>query len=410
MTIDSAYYVKFSNVHSGVNYIYPQESIGEEALQLWTGSPGSWTQLTYDVDFEWTFGGEEPMYNAAQATFDEPLSSNIPQVLFMRRTPITNEVTFEDNTEFDGNMFEYAIDKITMILQEIDGHKQLCLVLPDPAGPEPACDALEYGLGTLSPINLSPCNDMELGPGSQNLLNLVASTPRLQSPVNSGWLYREVGILPGACPDKDYAIKNDSTTSPTNRVNDTAADQTEWYAALEKYDYSMGGIFKADSSSAEPNNFGVLGRRIMTMTKNGWLGGSGVPTDQLIVLLRDSGDIDMRWTGYQTSLGTYATENWTISGAQDIDDAHFWLVTSQAGLASTTINMYKDGLLIDSHVIGYSRQGSGLTPDPVNDSYDLSFCELGAFSWMQYLVFFDRELDSSEMASIRLYWLANVPP
>lgn len=127
MTIDSSYIVKFMDIHDGTEYQYRQESIGVDALQLWVGtSEAGWTQLDYGVDFAWTLGGFEPMYPAAVATFTEPLDQATGNVLFMRRTPITNDVVFADGEEFDGNKFEYAIDKLTMILQEIDGHKSEC--------------------------------------------------------------------------------------------------------------------------------------------------------------------------------------------------------------------------------------------------------------------------------------------
>lgn len=133
MTIDSFYEPEFYDIDDDTVYRFNIESIGGVAMQAWVKDvqPDDsimWAQIVEGSAFTWEFGGEEPIYINGQANLINPITlyQYPDQVLFTRKTPITNETLFIEGEPFDAEMFEYQIDKLTMILQEIDGGKADC--------------------------------------------------------------------------------------------------------------------------------------------------------------------------------------------------------------------------------------------------------------------------------------------
>ena len=87
--------------------------------------------ITYDVEFT---EYRDPIFKRGKVILSEPLPAGA-QLSIERKTPITNEFEAEPLQPFDAEQFEYQIDKMTFILQEIEGHYCDCRnVVDDPGG------------------------------------------------------------------------------------------------------------------------------------------------------------------------------------------------------------------------------------------------------------------------------------
>lgn len=85
-----------------------------------------------------------PLFKNGTVILSRPLISG-ETLSIERKTPITNDTNFQELEEPDWNMFEYQLDKLTMVEQEIEGH---------------ACDC--RGVGTVVPLGMAgPVDDGE---------------------------------------------------------------------------------------------------------------------------------------------------------------------------------------------------------------------------------------------------------
>lgn len=130
MTIDSAYQLELYNPDNDREYFFEFESIGATTFVLWVDyvfdgvayrdSPGT---FAYEIEFE----GRGPIYKRGKITLTDDFftalaGAKITRLTMQRKTPIFKDVTFEASGEWSSEGFEFEIDKICLIQQEIEGH------------------------------------------------------------------------------------------------------------------------------------------------------------------------------------------------------------------------------------------------------------------------------------------------
>ena len=147
MTVDSFYYpIAFAN-DGGTEYTFELESIGEDAIQLYKNDGTTRTLLTptyhYHIDFEEHL---DPIFTRGTITLAAPIAPGA-WLEVLRYTPRTTLYEATAQEPFLVEQFEYALDKICFIQQELEGH--LCGCPPYTNYPEYgncpdyACDAYE---------------------------------------------------------------------------------------------------------------------------------------------------------------------------------------------------------------------------------------------------------------------------
>jgi len=133
MTIDSAYFPEEKNIHSGTVYPFSFETIGDTAMDVWYRQTVAgeivWTQVD-PGDYTGEYDYREPIHARGELTFTVPWTDD--RILSIERsTPIDQTINFVAKSAFPAERYEYSADKITMILQELEGRKCDC-----PLGPE----------------------------------------------------------------------------------------------------------------------------------------------------------------------------------------------------------------------------------------------------------------------------------
>lgn len=127
MTVDSAYFIKRYEPDNELVYRFFTESIGNDAMQVWLyTAPESLVQLTLGVDYTIEYDrSQEPTYKGGTITLVAPVPEG-SQLSVQRLTPIVNDLTVESDVRFPADEFEYMMDKICFIQQEIEGSSCDC--------------------------------------------------------------------------------------------------------------------------------------------------------------------------------------------------------------------------------------------------------------------------------------------
>lgn len=183
MTVDSAFFIEIYNADGEVNYPFKFESIGGDAIQVYSLPPTGARVLISDKKYAVELEGQGPIYKRGKIILKTPLDDG--HRLFVRRsTPITNEQVFEAGKPFQPEALEFGIDKATMILQEIEGYFCDCGGVntpPDGGGGAPCvapiitsspvdvevslgytCDSYEQAIVKLAGSNYWPMNDLSV--------------------------------------------------------------------------------------------------------------------------------------------------------------------------------------------------------------------------------------------------------
>jgi hypothetical protein len=174
MTIDSIYSVENRRVVNE-RYRFLMESVGADAIVVWlrvtfaAPNEGVISYLVPPEAYSLVFGREAPIWNGGEILFNVapiPTTSNVEfiEVRVDRYTPRTQETTYTDGKPFPAEQFEFGLDKLTMIFQELDDGKCDCRNPNDPEEPPPpppvdpvdppeecnppACDAMDDWEGT----------------------------------------------------------------------------------------------------------------------------------------------------------------------------------------------------------------------------------------------------------------------
>lgn len=158
MTVDSAYFSETYLADPGLEYPFSFESIGEDAIDVYVISSAGVYSLLSPSAYTLTFGYRSPIFSRGKVVLDTKLSAG-EQLHIERKTPITNDQVIPSNEDFPSAVVEFALDKLTFILQEIEDHKCDCRGVPeDGVCAAYACDALDYW-GFLEGLSTFPMND-----------------------------------------------------------------------------------------------------------------------------------------------------------------------------------------------------------------------------------------------------------
>jgi len=138
MSVDSAYYIEQYLADDDVTYIFQVESLGDIEVYTTTATcNGTRTKLVEDTDYTLELNPyRDPVYKNGKVVLTEPLADDLI-LQIERKTPITNDVLFVAYDEFNAEQFEYAMDKICFIEQEIEGHACDCRGPELPWPPDP---------------------------------------------------------------------------------------------------------------------------------------------------------------------------------------------------------------------------------------------------------------------------------
>jgi len=208
MPVDSKYYIERYKADDSVEYPFEFESIGAEAVEVYVITDGVRTLMPEGM-YKVKFGYRDPINTRGVITLMQPLNDG--ELLQVERaTPITNDQIFPPGKPFQSEAFEYAIDKLTFILQELEGSLCDCRETKttpgypgdpndphDPPGPPAleecvpyACDAIEVFINdsngwpmTDPEISLTPPADGYFRGGGADLdLTLVTNSTLSYAP------------------------------------------------------------------------------------------------------------------------------------------------------------------------------------------------------------------------------------
>lgn len=129
MSVDSAYYIE-RYLNDGKNrYIFKYESIGAVAIDAYSVLTADTTQrtpLVIDVDYTLELERAEfPTYKGGVIILNTPLSAD-SFLQVERKTPIISDYLAETEEPFETLQFEFVMDRICFIQQEIEGSKCDC--------------------------------------------------------------------------------------------------------------------------------------------------------------------------------------------------------------------------------------------------------------------------------------------
>jgi hypothetical protein len=126
MTVTLQYKPEKFPVDPGQEYTFLFESIGAKAVQVYEMDVnGDLTFITKD-DYNVSFSEPGPFFNGGTVTFTTAHLPATTHIYIERVTPITQRMNFLAYGRFPADDVEWALDKITMILQELDARKCSC--------------------------------------------------------------------------------------------------------------------------------------------------------------------------------------------------------------------------------------------------------------------------------------------
>lgn len=136
MTVDSAYQIEYFEAHEGLVYTFDTESIGSPAIEVYIIDSLNNKALLPGSSYTLEFGYRDPIHHRGTVTLLTPLAKGT-FLSIERRTPRTQDLVIENNKQFPSGEMEFGMDKITFMLQELEGH--LCDCRGDEDGPGDAC-------------------------------------------------------------------------------------------------------------------------------------------------------------------------------------------------------------------------------------------------------------------------------
>ena len=104
-------------------YPFLFESIGAEAFEVWAVDVNLVRTYIPPADYTVVFNGETPIYDGGSVTLTKDPPFGTVKLSLERNTPITQLVDFYPYGRFGANVIEFALDKLTMICQELDARK-----------------------------------------------------------------------------------------------------------------------------------------------------------------------------------------------------------------------------------------------------------------------------------------------
>lgn len=128
MTVESSYEPELFQKNAAYNgyplYWFTMESIGLEAIEVYEVDALADTKTLIPItDYYINFPSTPPIYDGGIVVFTRQHPENVTHVRLERNTRITQLVDFPQVGIFHPDSFEFALDKATMICQEIAARK-----------------------------------------------------------------------------------------------------------------------------------------------------------------------------------------------------------------------------------------------------------------------------------------------
>lgn len=208
MTIDSAYFIENYTNDGSVEYPFTFEIIDAAYLRVYRVDSLQVYTLIPATDYTAVLNPYRgPISKGGTITLDAPLSSTDLGISIQRKTEIVNDQVFDAGIEFSGEAWEFAVDKLTMILQEIDGTICDCrhVDVPD-----------EFFIWATDLYNSG-----ELFSGYHNGYGMVASDDTGQHIVIAykGWSNVRVSHDAGLTWSSPIVIRGATTAYPINQIS-----------------------------------------------------------------------------------------------------------------------------------------------------------------------------------------------
>ena len=123
MTIDSAYFLEVYKEDGGLVYPFSFEIISDATNLIVSKITTAGAKVALlSTDYKVVFNSYiAPISEGGVVTLVTKLATG-EKLAIQRSTPITNDQVFADKQPFNTDAYEFQVDKLTLILQEIEGH------------------------------------------------------------------------------------------------------------------------------------------------------------------------------------------------------------------------------------------------------------------------------------------------
>jgi hypothetical protein len=122
--IDEYAYVQ-KEIRDDREYLFAFPSVGADAIRVYEIEPNAAPVLVRQQDYTLTFGSayRDPLKYNGRVVFNREHGAQVTHVRITRNTYIDQTVDFRRHDPFNTRMIENALDKLTMIAQEISDRK-----------------------------------------------------------------------------------------------------------------------------------------------------------------------------------------------------------------------------------------------------------------------------------------------
>lgn len=208
MTIDSLYFPERYIIGEHLEYSFTFEVLEPDHVEVFlVAADGTRTALVYNTDYTVELSiRRDPIFKNGVVTLTTPQTAGL-RLDIERKTDITNEQpadTFEAFGPFNTEAFEYSIDKLTMICQEIDGHLCDCRECLAPVS------QLSLSVnGELISANVSSSQTFDVREGDLLLLESIVNAGT--SPFTYEWRIDDVPIAGETSNNYSITLSGDGT-------------------------------------------------------------------------------------------------------------------------------------------------------------------------------------------------------
>ena len=128
MTVTAAYQPEFYSKNETGLYVFLMESIGSAALEVYEIDSNDQAHFLPSNFYTARFRGRRPIFDGGQVFILQHQIPDVAGIKIVRNTPIDQTVDWKRVERFPMKMIEFALDKLTMILQEL--FDRLCETSP----------------------------------------------------------------------------------------------------------------------------------------------------------------------------------------------------------------------------------------------------------------------------------------
>ena len=355
MTIDSQYQSETFSVNPARAYTFSFEYQRADYIEVWeTDGAGGFLSTEVNVDWQLTQRfGQLPLYAGGVVTFTRAPTPGYNYVQVRRNTDVTQLLDYDPYRPFPAESSEFALDKITLILQEhdteIDGLR----------GAVGDTDSFVKTIGDEMTGNLAMLGDSELRIESSN-------NPAVQSRLYGFQFGYNVTILDGNAALSNVALRGYGPTLQDNYDLVAAGDGFLYWRNIAIADQN--GVIGGGGSALPPGT--------VTNQSIRWDGAAWVPTSELLID-PNSGDVtaanDVLATRVVASgsvIGDLLASSALVSGAGNIVSIGALGVMADTGIAWADIipdDAPSDGGIYARQNSAWVISGAGGGVDPADD-------------------------------------------